>query len=309
MKNKIKDSAYGIDFAGIYSATNSRLAVAASLWDPERISAFKTCYKSMRMMDDLVDDRKEKETPITPKEKEYLTSELNNWVHAINERTPKNKLQKKLISTLDKFKIPTYLWENLAESMIYDLDHNGFETFDNFLKYSEGAAVSPGAVGMHLGAISKNGEGYLPPKFDILESSRSLARFCYITHIMRDFQEDQNKNLNYFSNDRIEKSGLSTSSLKEIAASGKINSGFREMMGMYYKDGEKYQKESRDMINKISKDMEPKYHLSLELILDLYSQVFERIDVDKGSFSTSELNPTPKEIETQVRKTISNFNR
>ncbi len=317
MKNLIKNSKiYDIDFANIYSTTNSRLAVAASLWNPKRVSASKICYESMRIMDDLVDNRKEEETAMTPKEKEQLTSKINNWVCAIKENNPTNKIQRDLISTLDTFKIPSVLWETFAKSMIYDINHNGFETFDDFLEYSEGAAVVPGAIGMHLGGVTKIKGVYVPPKFDILESSRPLSRFSYITHIMRDFQEDQNKNLNYYSDDRIKECGLSTSLLKlstsllkDMATSGEITPGFRKMMGMYYKDTEKYKKEAREMVDDIGGEMEPIYNLSLELILSLYSQVFERIDVDKGTFLTSELNPTPEEVKTRVHQTISSFKR
>ena len=34
--------------------------------------------------------------------------------------------------------------------MVYDLNNDGFETFEDFLNYAEGAAVCPGAIFMHL---------------------------------------------------------------------------------------------------------------------------------------------------------------
>jgi len=54
-------------------------------------------------------------------------------------------------------------------------------------------------------------------------------------------------------------------------------------------------------------ELEPASQLSLEIIFDLYLMVFERIDVDKGKFTTKELNPTPKEIRERVRKAIIKF--
>jgi hypothetical protein len=35
--------------------------------------------------------------------------------------------------------------------------------------------------------------------------------------------------------------------------------------------------------------------------------VFERIDIEKGSFRTEELNPTPEETKERVYQTILNF--
>jgi hypothetical protein len=37
--------------------------------------------------------------------------------------------------------------------------------------------------------------------------------------------------------------------------------------------------------------------------------VFERIDLDNGTFSTRELNPTPDEIKEQVWTVIEKFER
>ena len=38
--------------------TNPILDIAARFWDDERYDAFKICYRSMRVVDNLVDDRK-----------------------------------------------------------------------------------------------------------------------------------------------------------------------------------------------------------------------------------------------------------
>ncbi len=38
--------------------TNPILDIAARYWDNDRYEAFKICYKSMRIIDDFVDDRK-----------------------------------------------------------------------------------------------------------------------------------------------------------------------------------------------------------------------------------------------------------
>lgn len=62
-----------------------------------------------------------------------------------------------------------------------------------------------------------------------------------------------------------------------------------------------------DRIIKIRPLMEPRYQLSLEIIFDLYLMVFERINVDKGSFTSLELNPTPEETRKRVYENIIKF--
>jgi len=53
--------------------------------------------------------------------------------------------------------------------------------------------------------------------------------------------------------------------------------------------------------------MEPRYQLSLEIIFSLYQMVFERIDPEKGNFTSFELNPSPEETKQRVWKTIEKF--
>lgn len=45
-----------LDFQQIL--TNPILDIAARFWEDERYEAFKICYRSMRFIDDMVDDRK-----------------------------------------------------------------------------------------------------------------------------------------------------------------------------------------------------------------------------------------------------------
>ncbi len=53
--------------------------------------------------------------------------------------------------------------------------------------------------------------------------------------------------------------------------------------------------------------MEPRYQLSLEIIFSLYLMVFERINVEKGDFTSYELNPTSEETKNRVYETIIKF--
>jgi hypothetical protein len=54
--NTYIDFAIDVEFDKIL--TNPILDIAARFWEKDRYEAFKVCYRSMRVIDDLVDNRK-----------------------------------------------------------------------------------------------------------------------------------------------------------------------------------------------------------------------------------------------------------
>ena len=162
---------------------NPILDIAARFWEEERYDAFKLCYQSMRVMDDLIDDRKTIDPEISEVEKRELATTVNDWAEAMSRGTPSDAVPDQLAEAIAQFQIPLWPWQRFSESMLYDLSHDGFATYRDFLSYTEGAAVAPGAVFMHLCGIVKTNGGYHLPRFDIREAARPLARFCYLVHI------------------------------------------------------------------------------------------------------------------------------
>lgn len=270
------------------------LDIAARFWDDERYAAFRTCYKSMRVIDDLIDENRDP----SESDKEELISRL----YELQET-----LENELSETRKKFHIPHWPWEKLARAMIYDVNNNGFKTFKSFLDYCEGAAIAPASVFMHLCGIVKKDDKYSIPEFDIREVARPLAIFCYLVHIMRDFEKDQKSNLNYFADDMLQETGVEKSTLKKIAHEGKATKEFRHLMKKYYSIADDYKNKSRQMLDRL--DLEPKYLLSLEILYSLYMQIFERIDVANGNFTASELNPSTEEVKERINQTILSFSR
>ena len=189
--------------------------------------------------------------------------------------------------------------------MQYDIDNNGFSSFNQFLDYSNGASVAPASVFMHLCCLTKRGDEFYPAEFDVIEAARPCAIFSYIVHIIRDFQKDQWNNLNYFANDILEKNNLKPSDLRAIADGGPIPRSFREMIQEYYIYAMHYKTETQSVLDKLSTQVKGRYYLSLQIIFSLYLQVFNRIDIWNGNFTKEELNPTPLEIKQNVLEVIS----
>jgi phytoene synthase len=211
-----------------------------------------------------------------------------------------------LIKTIERFNIPLWPLEAFAKSMIYDINNDGFSSLDSFLNYAQGASVAPASIFVHLsGLTSKNGH-YRAPSFDVKDAATPCAIFSYIVHIIRDFQKDQFNNLNYFADDLIKENGLTRQDLNNIAHGSPVPDGFRNLIRKYYALADEYRKKTREVIGRIGPAMEPRYRLSLEIIFSLYLMVFERIDVEKGTFASYELNPTPQETRKRVYETIMN---
>lgn len=287
--------------------TNPILDIAARFWDSDRYQAFRVCYRSMRIIDDLIDERKATGQALAEDEKTQIALTLADWYEAYQAGQPRDDFQRQLIETTKRFQIPFWPWQRLLQAMLYDLDHNGFANFAAFLRYAEGAAISPASVFMHLCGVSERDGGYIAPRFDIRKGARHLAVFSYLIHIVRDFQKDHLKGLNYFASDLLEKYGLSLTSLAQIAAGAEIPEEFRGLMAHYRSLAEYYRQRARATIDGVRPKLPPACQLSLEIIYSLYLQIFERIDAAKGSFTTEELNPAPEEIQERIYQTVKTF--
>ena len=294
-----------IDFNSIVDHPN--ILIAARFWEDERYDAARTCYKLMRSIDDLIDNYKAANRVIAPGERSRFAGDVNGWLEKIRASAASDPLGKGLSDCIEKFRIPMWPLETFAKSMLYDIDHDGFATMDDFIEYSQGASVAPASIFVHLNSISgKNGRYELPP-FDVREAATPCAIFSYLVHIIRDFQKDQLNNLNYFAEDLIRKNNLSRKELRSFSEGKPVSKGFRNMVKEYYTLADEYRIRTLRMIERICPFLEPRYQLSLEIIFSLYEMVFERIDVNNGSFTTEELNPTPEETREKVYNTINNF--
>ena len=294
-----------VDFDEIL--TNPILDIAARFWDNDRYDAFRICYRSMRLIDDLVDNRKSSPKKISAIELKHMKQIMTEWMEAMRKKDITDPFRRKLVETFDRFKVPFWPWERLHKAMIYDLEHDGFGSIIIFLRYSEGAAISPASIFMHLCGIEKIGKGYSGPKFDIRLAARPLALFSYFVHIIRDFQKDQLANLNYFADNILLNHNLTRDNLRSVAEGKLISSKFRHLMADYVSFTDYYRLKARHELDNVIPLLQPKYQLSLEMIYSLYFQIFERINIRSGNFSEAELNPTGDEIKSRIAQTIDNF--
>ena len=283
--------------------TNPILDIAARFWDEERYEAFKVCYKSMREIDDLVDHRKAEGTPLIKSEIGEYSNRIRNWSGRICNGTYSQELSQ----TISLFQIPVSPWQRLGKEMIYDLDHNGFSSLPVFLRYCEGAAIAPASIFMHLCGVKKVNGKYESPEFDIRQAARPLALFSYLVHIMRDFEKDQRRQLNYFADDILRKCGLNKDELNKLVHKQSSDDRIWALFSEYKRIAEYYQKLAGETFKYLLPQLAPKYQLSLHIIFSLYSHLYEKIDPDNHGYSETDLNLSPFEVQQRLNLAVSTF--
>jgi phytoene synthase len=309
MDKELEKAIGSIDFENIEKHPN--ILIAAGFWDEKRYHAARVCYKFMRMIDDLIDDRKALDESISCLEKEELSEKVNSWIDCLDQEAADDPFYRELVQTISTFKIPLQLFHNFAKSMIHDINHDGFSTMEEFMEYAEGASVAPASIFVHLACLSEENGIYHRPEYNIINVARPCAVFSYLVHIIRDFQDDQLHNLNYFARDILEHNSLKPSDLRSIAEGANIPASFRKVIGEYRQLARQYQIATLQQLDELNAQLSGRYLFSLHLIYQLYKMVFDRIDVEQGRFTREELNPTPAEIRDMVLEVAEkgyNFN-
>jgi phytoene/squalene synthetase len=261
----------------------------------------------MRYIDDMIDDRKALDTALTCIEKKMYTDQVNSWIDCLGLDQSSDPFSREVTATIQHFRIPLHFFYNFARSMVYDISHDGFRTFGEFIDYAEGASNGPASVFVHLCCLEEIHGDYVPPHLNISDIARPCALFSYLVHIIRDFQKDQLNNLNYFALDILDKHDLTPDALKKTALGGEIPVAFREVIRDYMTIAEKYKAETENVLKSLESRLSQRYMLSLRIIFHLYLMIFERIDPDNGAFMTAALNPSPEEVKKSVMGCIGEF--
>ncbi len=305
LNNIVAETFTKIDFHKIKDHPN--ILIAARFWEDDRYEAAKTIYRFMRYIDDMIDDRKALDGMLSCMEKKIYADQVNAWIDCLGMDQASDPIFGEVTDTIHRFRIPLHFFYNFARSMVFDIHHDGFATFDEFLDYAEGASNGPASVFVHLCCLDQLQGEYVPMNVVISDVARPCAIFSYLVHIVRDFQKDQFNNLNYFAQDILEKNGLTPEMLKDIALGGEIPEGFRAVIKEYKTLAGKYKTATERMLRSLEGKLEPRYMLSLRIIFHLYLRIYNRIDPVHGRFTAAELNPTPEEVKESVEACIREF--
>jgi phytoene/squalene synthetase len=305
MDKELRKIINSIEFGNIEKHPN--ILIAARFWDDRRYHAAKVCYQFMRMIDDFIDDRKSRDEEISCLEKEELSEKVKSWIDCLHITDGQDPFYLELADTISTFRIPLEFFHNFARAMLYDINHTGFSTLEDFMEYTEGASVAPASIFVHLCCLSEGEGEYIIPDYNIMDVARPCAVFSYLVHIIRDFQEDQMNNLNYFALDILATHNLLPVHLREIAGGGPIPDSFRQVIAVYCEHAKHYREKTLLQIDELSSKLSGRYLFSLNMIFHLYQMVYERINISQGRFTRTELNPTPSEIRDKVMEVASGW--
>ena len=108
-----------------FISKNPILAVGAMFFSLDRQITFKSCYRSMRDIDDIVDDIKEKNNGEVPEHlRDTLENTLSSWIESVRNNHSLGDNHLGLIKLLEMMDIPLWPWEKLVDAMIYDLSQD-----------------------------------------------------------------------------------------------------------------------------------------------------------------------------------------
>lgn len=264
--------------------------------DPARYSAFCSLYALMRVIDDRVDELPQDPTRFdAPGEHAVLSS----WEEALFAaatgsgpppglaarcgRPEARPLVTGAAQAMERFPLPQALWRNFFSAMHRDVKQARFETYREFLGYTEGASVAPTSIYLYLVAgrnASGSGVYLLPEGFDLISCGRELGIFSYLAHILRDMAldlETGERGLLYLAREDLDRFDLDESMLREDLARGLARTSLRELAAELARRARQARARGGDYLDALDGQLEPDCAFILETILDIYEQTLDKL--------------------------------
>jgi phytoene/squalene synthetase len=224
---------------------------------------------------------------LTEAERQQFIQTIDDWlteIHScLHDGEKANPIATALTDVFRFFPIPLRFWDNLAKAMQEDLEKDRFQTFEEYLAYTEGAAIAPATIFMYFLTFKKDGSRYTCVRSDIdpYLYAKPMAIFCYVAHILRDISVDLELNktgLVYVPLKDLEAFSVSEEDLFTFKRTGTINENFRSFMKFMVVRAMPYENESYTLLANLAPYLGPDAKFILTLLLSLYSKTIRRIE-------------------------------
>ena len=260
--------------------------VSSFFEDKNKFKAFCSTYSSMRILDDYVDSIKNR-TKLNRYEKIFYLKEISKWENLItdcyNGKRVENPILLALSDTFKAFNVQLFPWTNLATAMRWDIENSRFNTFKDFLEYTEGAAIAPATVFISVISAQPDGEKYncSPNDINPYYYAKNLAIFCYLTHILRDVSYDlelEDSGLIYLPKEDLYRFSISENDLWNFKSSKSINRNFQHMMKYQISRARKFGDKGKVIMKELFEYLDSDCWFILNLLVSLYEKTMDKIE-------------------------------
>jgi phytoene synthase len=166
--------------------------------------------------------------------------------------------------------------------MHWDLDHERFHTWREFLSHAEGASVAPTTIYLFLIASRRKSVSVsLPARFDVIGCGRQLGVFAYVGHILRDLSEDLrtgDNGLIYVAGEDMKAYGVTEQLLFCDAEQGRSSEATRRLVAALSTRARTFLASGRSSLSCLSGQLDEDCEFILKLIVTMYERVLDKIE-------------------------------
>ena len=177
---------------------NANFFYASQILKTPRREFFYATYAAMRVIDDAIDENFLK---LDAKSRNNLKTnferKLSRWLQQVlHLEIVDGPLSPGIIyalkHTIGRSDLTKSVWSDLAASLAMDIKGTDMHSWDDFLKYCNGATVAPASIYIYLLAATHTKEKHFEYEMphELSYYARDLAIYCYIVHIIRDLIKD-----------------------------------------------------------------------------------------------------------------------
>jgi len=246
-----------------------------ALPEPRR-NAICAIYAFMRQADDLADD----ESLPREERRRRLDAWQANWRGVCHGGDSSDLVFFAVRDAVERFAIPLNLLDELIAGVTMDLDRaasdapDTYATFDDLYRYCYLVASVVGLVCIHI-------FGYTDPRAEELAEETGVA--FQLTNILRDVQEDAERNRVYLPLEDLAAHGVSLEALLNRTAGAPPSANERALLAAIGERAEKFYRSAQELLPVIDRESRP----ALWVLVSIYHGLLRRIErADYDVFST-----------------------
>lgn len=314
-------SAHGIAEAIASRDLNNLYRASLYFEDREKYRAFCAYYALMRVVDDRIDGLHTR-LNLSDQERRAEHEVVSAWDAGVRicyqgRVVPESIVRQcglqdaqalfdSFAASMETFRPPQALWNSFFRSMHWDLDHERFDTWSEFLSYAEGASVAPTTIYLFLIASRRRGMSVSSPAgFDVMECGRQLGVFAYLAHILRDLAEDLQRGDNgliYVCGEDMIAYGVTEPLLFGDAERGLSSRATRRLVAELVARARTFLTSGRSLMLCLPGRLDRDCEFVLDLIVTVYERVLDKIEARSFELMGTGHRLTPKEKEAIARE-------